>query len=405
MRARTSWVVLAAGVLTVAALSIAAGMSLGSGIRIAGIAAGAALGVFALGSLVLLALRRRSVTTQVTAVALITVAAFGAGSIAAAKAMFLSGHDLQTLFVILAAAGTVGLLASMTLGRRVTVASRSLGEATRRIGEGELLTNLERPSPAEFSRLADELESMSLRLDEANRKGQALEASRRELVAWVSHDLRTPLAGIRAMAEALEDGVVADPATVSSYYANLREETDRLTELVDDLFELSVIQAGALNLHMERASLSDLVSDAIATASVFARAKGVRLQGRMDGGAPPLRLSTLEMTRVLRNLLQNAIRHTPSDGTVWVETGVEEERAYVAVADQCGGIPEQDVDRVFDLAFRGEAARTPNSGELGGLGLAIVRGIVEAHHGQVSVRNEAQGCRFVVHLPMSGATS
>ncbi len=405
MKARAFWIVFAVGVLTVAGLSGAVGMSVGDAVHIAAIAGGTSFGVFGLGSLMLFALRRRSVTTQATAVALTTVAAFGAGAVAAADAMFLSGHDLRMLFVILAAAGTVGLLASMTLGRRAAEASQSLADVTRRIGDGEPAAPAERPSPAEFSRLAEELEAMSHRLDDAHRKERALEASRRELVAWVSHDLRTPLAGIGAMVEALEDGVVSDPSTVATYYANLRVETDRLAGLVDDLFELSVIQAGALSLHLEQASLSELVSDALATASVVARAKGVRLEGRMNGEASPFPLSTLEITRVLRNLLHNAIRHTPSDGTVWVETGVDAERAYVAVADQCGGIPDQDLDRVFDLAFRGAEARTPSSAERGGLGLAIVRGIVEAHHGEVSVRNEGQGCRFVVRLPMDTVTA
>jgi signal transduction histidine kinase len=404
MRARAFWIVLAAGILAIAGLSGAVGMTVRGTMEIATIAGGASLGVFVVGFLLLLALRRRSVATQTTAVALTTVAAVAAGSIAAAKAMFLSGHDLQMLFVILAAAGTVGLLASMTLGRRVTQASRSLGEATRKIGEGQAPPVPRVASPAEFSTLAEELETMSRRLDEAHRKSRALEASRRELVAWVSHDLRTPLAGIRAMVEALEDRVVSDPDTISAYYANLRVETDRLATLVDDLFELSVIQAGALDLHVEPSSLSDLVSGAMATTSVLAQAKGVRLLSRVDGATPPVPLSALQMTRALRNLLQNAIRHTPSDGTVWVETGIEAEQAYVAVADQCGGIPDQDLDRVFDLAFRGEAARTPSSRELGGLGLAIVRGIVEAHHGEVSVRNEGRGCRFVVRLPMGNAS-
>jgi signal transduction histidine kinase len=405
MRARAPWLAGGAGVLIVAALSVAVGMTSMDAVRIAAIGGGASLVIFAIGSLVLLMLRRRSVVAQVSAVALTTVGAVGAGSVAAAQAMFLSRHDLHTLFVILAAAGTVGLLGSMTLGRRVADASRSLTEVARRIGDGDPAAPADQPSPAEFARLAEDLEAMSARLEEAHRKERALEGSRRELVAWVSHDLRTPLAGIRAMVEALQDGVVSDPATVAAYQRNLLVETDRLTGLVDDLFELSVIQAGALDLRLEHASLKDLVSDALRAASVQAQVKGVRLEDRMNGEVPSVMLSSLEMTRVLRNLLQNAIRHTPSDGTVWVETGVQAQRAYVAVVDQCGGIPEQDLERVFDMAFRGAAARTPRDGERGGLGLAIVRGIVEAHHGEVSVQNLEQGCRFVVRLPVTAPTA
>jgi signal transduction histidine kinase len=314
--------------------------------------------------------------------------------------MFLADHDLQQLFVILLASGTAGVLVAISLGRRVLEASRSLGEATRRIGEGQVPSELERPSTAELAALATELETMSRRLDEARERERALDASRRELVAWVSHDLRTPLAGIRAMAEALEDGVVTDRETVARYHRTLRMEADRLAQLVDDLFELSIIQAGALHLEMERASLGDMVSDALAGASVLAETKGVRLEGRIDGAAPEIVLSTPGMSRVLRNLLENAIRLTPADGTVWVETGVVEDLAFVAVADQCGGIPETDLSRLFDPAFRGEVARTPRSDGSPGLGLAIARGIVEAHRGDISVRNEGRGCRFTVRLPL-----
>ena len=205
---------------------------------------------------------------------------------------------------------------------------------------------------------------------------------------------------MRAIAEALEDGVIEDPATAGRYYRTLRIETERLAHLVDELFELSVIHAGALRLHMERTSLSDLVSDAISASSASAIARRVRLEGRIDGPAPELLLAPSEVARVLRNLLDNAIRHTPSDGSVWIQTGLEGTAAYVSVADECGGIPEGDLTRVFDPSFRGEPARTPSENGGAGLGLAIARGIVEAHHGDISVRNEGTGCRFTVKLPL-----
>jgi signal transduction histidine kinase len=152
---------------------------------------------------------------------------------------------------------------------------------------------------------------------------------------------------------------------------------------------------------MERTSLSDLVSDAISASSASAVARRVRLEGRVDGPAPELLLAPSEVARVLRNLLDNAIRHTPSDGSVWIQTGLEGTAAYVSVADECGGIPEGDLTRVFDPSFRGEPARTPSENGGAGLGLAIARGIVEAHHGDISVRNEGTGCRFTVKLPLT----
>jgi signal transduction histidine kinase len=345
--------------------------------------------------------RKASIGARGVVVALTSIGAVGTGAATAAAKMFFSRHDLHSLLVVLAAAGTMGVVIALLLGRRVARASAVLDDVTRRIGEGEVVRSVPEEG-GEFADLARRLEEASEKLDEARRRERALDSSRRELIAWVSHDLRTPLAGIRAMAEALEDGVAADSSTVARYHRAMRIETDRLAGLVDDLFELSRINAGALKLQMERASLGDLVSDALATASVTAQTRGVRLQGCLTSDAPEVDLSVPDMARVLRNLIENAIRHTPSDGTVVVEAGVEEEHAYVSVADACGGIPENDIGRVFDVAFRGGTARTPHDGGAG-LGLAIARGIVQAHRGQIHVRNEGAGCRFTVRLPMEAS--
>ncbi len=203
------------------------------------------------------------------------------------------------------------------------------------------------------------------------------------------------------MAEALEDGVAGDEATRRRYHRALGVEADRLSGLVDDLFELSRAQAGVLQLELERVSLGDLVSDALASAAPTARAKGVRLEGRVLQERCELDASPPEFLRALRNILENAIRHTPADGTVTVEAGVEHDRAYVTVADDGGGIRDQDLPRVFDIAFRGDVARTP--GEGAGLGLAIARGLVEAHDGDITVRNLDGGACFTVRLPVERA--
>jgi signal transduction histidine kinase len=204
------------------------------------------------------------------------------------------------------------------------------------------------------------------------------------------------------MVEALEDGVVTDAATVERYHRTMRLEADRLAGLVDDLFELSRIEAGALSMELERVALDELVADAVAGASIAAAAKGIALRGRIEPNPPVVELSTPEMARVVRNLLDNAIRHTPPGGTIWIIAGFDDTGAHaeVAVEDGCGGIPEGDLDRVFDMAYRGDAARTPGDGGAG-LGLAVARGLVEAHHGQISVRNEGDGCRFTVLLPLA----
>jgi signal transduction histidine kinase len=281
--------------------------------------------------------------------------------------------------------------------------ARTLGED----GPGADLTRGSRgtgvAAPSELASLATELGATSARLAEARAQTAALEQSRRQLVAWVSHDLRTPLAGIQAMVEALEDAVVDDPETIARYYRTMRREVERLSGLVDDLFELSRIEAGALGLDLERVALDELVSEAVAGAAPIAGAKGIDLRGAVGEPSPVVELSTPEMARVVRNLLDNAIRHTPEGGTVWIDAGVDETRAaaVVSVRDGCGGIPDDELDHVFEMAYRGDAARTPGSAGAG-LGLAVARGLVEAHRGTISVHNEGDGCRFTVQLPLSG---
>lgn len=322
-----------------------------------------AAAVGALGWALQYGLRRRSIAANVSAVVLTAVAAITAGVVASASAMFISSHDLRVLLFVLAVAGLASLANALWLGRRL--AAESVWAA------------------------------------QARERERSLEASRRELVAWVSHDLRTPLAGLRAMAEALADGVVTDPSTVDSYHDRLRMETDRMSALVDDLFELSRINAGALRLTLESVDLADVVSDAVASAAPVAAANGVRLVAQ-PGTYPAVRASETELGRVLRNLLSNAIRHTPADGEVTVTGGAEEGAAWLSVADACGGIPEGDLPRVFDVAFRGTRSRTPPPGPApagAGLGLAIARGLVEAHHGEIAVSNTPSGCRFVIRLP------
>lgn len=240
---------------------------------------------------------------------------------------------------------------------------------------------------------------------EAHERERAVEASRRELVAWISHDLRTPLAGVRAMSEALEDGLVIGPAATADYAGRIRRETERLSIMVEDLFELSRVTAGALNLTLEAVAIDEVVDAVVLGARGPAELRGVRLESR-PAAMPALALaSDQELARVVRNLVANAVRHTPADGTVVVATGQEAGEVYLRVDDRCGGIPVTDLPRVFDVAFRGtDPARSTTSDRTGepagaGLGLAIARSLVEAQSGRIEVNNQDGGCRFEVRLP------
>jgi signal transduction histidine kinase len=304
------------------------------------------------------------------------------------------------VLAVVVIAGLAGFAVALLVGHRVTKASRVLLGAVRDVGSVGYYEPPQAILPAEFATLSDELGAAHEKIAESRTRERALEASRRELVAWVSHDLRTPLAGLRAMAEALEDGVVVDFETVSTYHTQIRREADRLSAMIDDLFELARIHAGALRLSRRLVGLDDLVAEALASTEPLARAKGVRLRGSSVRGLPVL-VDADEFGRALRNLVTNAIRHTPSDGLVEVQGDVHRGMAFVSVMDACGGIPEEALPRVFDVAFRAETARTPGPDNNAGLGLSIARGIVEAHAGQIAVQNIDRGCQFVIRLPLS----
>jgi signal transduction histidine kinase len=323
------------------------------------------------GALALRMLRGRSILVHIGVLLAATVLAVVSGVVTVAQAMFLSAHDLQVVLLTVAASALVSLAVGLIFGQRLATSAVWAAQASAQ-----------------------------------ERKA---EAGRRELVAWVSHDLRTPLAGLRAMAEALEDGVVRDHSTVAEYHRRIRVETDRMTRLVDDLFELSRINAGALRLVPRAVPLADLVSDALTTIAPLAASRRIRLTAA-DSGWPTVMAGERELARALTNLLVNSVRYTPPDGSVHIAAGRDRKDVWLAVSDTCGGIPEDDLPRLFDVAFRGERARTPASGtDLpvamagGGLGLAIVRGLIEAHGGHVEAHNIDHGCRFVMRIPAATA--
>ncbi len=341
--------------------------------------AGVAVASAAAGLLSVRLLARRSLATLLFVVAAVVIVSTSAGVGVIAYKMMISTDDRNVVLAVVVIAGLAGFAVALLVGHRVTAASRVLLAAVRNVGSVGYYEPPQAHLPA---------------------GERALEASRRELVAWVSHDLRTPLAGLRAMAEALEDGVVVDFETVTTYHTQIRREADRLSAMIDDLFELARIHAGALRLSRRLVGLDDLVAEALASTEPLARAKGVRLRGSSVRGLPVL-VDADEFGRALRNLVTNAIRHTPSESMVEVQGDLHRGMACVSVVDACGGIPPEALPRVFDVAFRAETARTPGPDNNAGLGLSIARGIVEAHAGQIAVQNIARGCQFVIRLPLA----
>lgn len=348
-------------------------------------------------------LRHRSQAGVLVSLALVATVASVAALYGNTRAMFLATDDAFATVTVAVVAGLLATVAAARSARTFARDNRSIHAAVLALREGSVPSEGGHRLSGELQTLHTELAETGRTLAESRERERALESSRRELVAWVSHDLRTPLAGLRAMAEALEDGMAASP---ERYHKQIRIEVDRLTGMVDDLFEISRLQAGAPSVRADRVSLDDLVSDCVAALEPVAGLQGVRLVGRAAGPAEVVG-NGAELNRALTNLLVNAIRHTRPDGTVEIvlreSTGLQRPTAEVTVSDECGGIAPDDLARVFEVGFRGEAARghQPGLGAGAGLGLAITRGIVAAHDGSVHVHNGDGGCAFTVRLPLA----
>jgi signal transduction histidine kinase len=241
---------------------------------------------------------------------------------------------------------------------------------------------------------------MAERLEHSTASERRALAVRNDLITAVSHDLRTPLAGLRAMVEAIQDGVVDDPETVRSYTWAMKASVDALVDLIDDLFELVKIDAGSLRASNERARLDEVVASALALCRPQAIEKGLVVTTDLNGA--DAQLISPRITRALQNLVQNAIRHTPADGTVRVEARDTTGSLELIVEDTGEGIPESAVDRIFEPFWRGDPSRAdPGSG----LGLTLAQRIVRALDGEIEVRSSpAAGSRFAIRLPLAAAS-
>ncbi|WP_370247627.1 sensor histidine kinase [Nocardioides sp.] len=377
---------------------------------------GAALATGGLGLTVAYLGRHRSLRWQLGLVAVVPTVALLASVLTLSERMVISSQDLDALVVSSLLAALVALGVSLVIGLATVRWSDALTSAIRSLADDASGAEPSGPAadlgrvggPREWQDVARELALTRERLEESRVRERRLEQARRDLVSWVSHDLRTPLAGLRAMTEALDDGLAADPAR---YRAQMRSDVDRLTRMVDDLFDLSRLHAGALRFDDGTVPLADLVSDAIGAArraSPAAVARGVTVWGSCPPGAG-VSGDADAIARVLDNLLGNAVRHTRDGGEVGVDVVEEGGFLTIGVADECGGLSAPEKEHAFEVGWRGSAARTPEVGHAptvqAGLGLAIVRAVAQAHGGEADVadRLDAEGrvigCVFSVRLP------
>jgi signal transduction histidine kinase len=318
-----------------------------------------------------------------------------------ARLMFASQHDLLLATVLLLFAGGIAISVGYFLSAALTDRIVTLNRAAQEIASGDLSARVEVTGNDEMASLARTFNEMARQLQAADQKQRELDMLRRNLVAWAGHDLRTPLASIRAIVEALADGVVQDPDTVDRYLHTAQRDIRSLSLLIDDLFELAQLEAGGLRLEIHPNSISDLISDTIESISELAMRQGVALEGSVGPGVDPVDMDAQKIGRVLSNLVTNGLRHTPAGGTVRVEATATSEGVQVEIRDTGEGIDAQDLPHIFERFYRGEKSRSRATGG-SGLGLAICKGIVKAHGGQIGVESAPdQGTRFFFTLPRS----
>jgi len=300
--------------------------------------------------------------------------------------MFISPHDLALSIVLLLFSLVLVTTFGVFVAGMVTKNLRQLAKKAEAIAGGDLSARVQVSGRDEVAQVAEAFNEMAVKLQAAARQQEELEVLRRDLIAWTSHDLRTPLTSIRAMIEALNDDLVTDEATRKRYYRTMRTDIVALNDLIDDLFELAQLNAGGLDLEKSAHSLSDLISDTIESFTLLAENYGIRLEGNVDEGVDPVWMNAPKIGRVLTNLISNALHYTPTGGTVVVSVLKRGQAVEVTVKDNGPGFTEVDIHRVFEKFYRGEQARSRKTGGAG-LGLAIAHAIVEAHDGMMWAEN------------------
>ena len=316
-----------------------------------------------------------------------------------AQMMFVSEHDLLLAIVLLIFASGMAMVLGYFLSSTVTSRIYLLKDAAEKLAKGELKTRVSINGRDEVAALANTFNQMAEQLEMVDAKQRELERLRADLIAWVGHDLQTPLASMRAILEALEDGVVDDPQTVKRYLGTAQRDVRSLSVLIDDLFQMAQLDTGGIPLDRAESSLSDLISDTLESFSELALRQGVKLEGSVDSNVDPVTMDTQRIGRVLKNLIGNALRHTPAEGRVNVHARRTASGVEVSVSDTGEGIRAEDLLHVFESFYRGEKSRSRSTGGAG-LGLAISRGIVQAHGGEIKVQSEAgRGSQFTFTLP------
>jgi signal transduction histidine kinase len=344
--------------------------------------------------------RRRMRLSQQFGVA--SAAALGsilAATLAAAILMFVSHQDAVMICVITVFAGVVAVRAAQLLVAVVLADVDRVRFGLDAVAEGRRDVQVQTGGSDELAQLAAAAHAMVTRLAAEEARREAAERARRDLVAAASHDLRTPIASLRLMADAIGDNLV-DERTRQRYHRTMQTNIEALSGLIDDLFELSNLESGEINWSMKHVELADLIDETVEAMKPQGQAKRVAIRAELHGPLAPTRADPEKLQRVLFNLIQNAIRHTPADGSVTVRAEDSPAGVEIQVADTGHGIDPADRARVFEAFYRAgpdKSRSTPGAG----LGLAISRSIIEAHGGRIWLESEGVGTQVRLILPVA----
>ncbi len=316
-----------------------------------------------------------------------------------ARLMFASQHDLLLAVVLLVFAAGMAMVLGYFYSSALAARIGQVDGAARQLAQGNLSVRISTSGADEIATLAESFNQMAVQLQISTEKQREVEKLRSDLVAWVGHDLQTPLASMRAILEALADGMVDDPQLAQRYLKAAQRDIRSLSLLIDDLFQMAQIDAGGLKLDITPNSLGDLISDTLESFSELAVRQEIHLAGAVGDGVDPVSMDAARIGRVLNNLVGNALRHTMAGGKVEISALRLAGKVQVMVTDTGDGIRAEDLEYVFEQFYRGEKSRSRATGGAG-LGLAITRGIIQAHGGEIRVESkEGDGTRFIFSLP------